>query len=284
MGRNLDPFFDDLKRGIRGGGFNDGTTASPLSLFQTQYDPTTLSVDFGFRMAAVPEPATILLALIAGIAAAGGRLVRTNRRNRNGLLLLMGVLTWTAAAPETARAQYTLTTLAAFGNTNGATPYCDLTADANGNLYGTNLIGNVFKIDTVSYALTTLANVNSIGAVLPYAGLISDAAGNLYGTTYGGGIYDGMYGRGVVFKVAVGTHEISTMASFNGDNGQNPYCKLIADSNGNLYGTTFAGGASNLGTVFKVSAGMHTIETLATFDGDNGAKPIAGLVADANGN
>ena len=174
--------------------------------------------------------------------------------------------------------------MAAFGNTNGATPYCDLTADANGNLYGTNLIGNVFKIDTVSYALTTLANVNSIGAVLPYAGLISDAAGNLYGTTYGGGIYDGMYGRGVVFKVAVGTHEISTMASFNGDNGQNPYCKLIADSNGNLYGTTFAGGASNLGTVFKVSAGMHTIETLATFDGDNGAKPIAGLVADANGN
>lgn len=38
-----------------------------------------------------------------------------------------------------------------------------------------------------------------------------------------------------------------------------------------LLGTTMAGGASNLGTVFELAAGSSTITTLASFNGANGA-------------
>ena len=49
-----------------------------------------------------------------------------------------------------------------------------------------------------------------------------DGSGNLFGTTYtGGGDSDG-----TVFKVAAVNHAITTLASFNGANGQSPLCTL----------------------------------------------------------
>ena len=59
---------------------------------------------------------------------------------------------------------------------------------------------------------------------------------------------------------------------------------LERDLGGNLYGTTALGGANDLGTVFELAAGSHTITTLATFDGANGAHPFTGLVRDLRGN
>src|SRR5439155_323190 len=53
---------------------------------------------------------------------------------------------------------------------------------------------------------------------------------------------------------------------------------------GNLYGTTFTGGASNDGTVFKLASGSTSITTLASFNGANAANPIAGVIVDASGN
>src|SRR5262249_22549258 len=43
-------------RGIRCGGFNDGTSISPISGFRKSQDPDRLSIDVGFRIAGVPEP------------------------------------------------------------------------------------------------------------------------------------------------------------------------------------------------------------------------------------
>jgi uncharacterized repeat protein (TIGR03803 family) len=60
---------------------------------------------------------------------------------------------------------------------------------------------------------------------------------------------------------------------------------LIADSAGNLYGTTTQGGASGNGVVFKLSpGGTETVLYSFTGGSSDGAFPIAGLLADGAGN
>ena len=82
-----------------------------------------------------------------------------------------------------------------------------------------------------------------------------------------------------------GTHTLTPLATFNGANGASPEAGLIADPSGNLYGTTYVGGANGYGTVFEVANDAnHTLTTLATFNDTNGADPLAGLIADASGN
>jgi uncharacterized repeat protein (TIGR03803 family) len=67
--------------------------------------------------------------------------------------------------------------------------------------------------------------------------------------------------------------------------GLNPYGAPVMDSEGNFYGTTFFGGASGSGTVFKVSPdGTETVlySFLAgTLDGND---PAAGVIMDKQGN
>ena len=75
------------------------------------------------------------------------------------------------------------------------------------------------------YTLTTLATFNGANGASPVAGLIIDPAGNLYGTTTLGGdlTLNGGYGLGTVFKVAAdGSHTLTTLATFNGANGETP--------------------------------------------------------------
>lgn len=79
--------------------------------------------------------------------------------------------------------------------------------------------------------------------------LTVDAAGNLFGTTSAGGA-DGL---GSVFEIASGSGVMTTLLDFNGTNGATPLAGLTADAFGNLLGTTSAGGANNLGTVFEVT-------------------------------
>src|SRR5258706_12213817 len=77
--------------------------------------------------------------------------------------------------------------------------------------------------------------------------------------------------------------ELTKVVSFNGTNGSSPEAGLLEGSDGNFYGTTSAGGASNKGTVFKVTpAGELT--TLVSFNGSNGSNPQAGLVEGSDGN
>ena len=85
---------------------------------------------------------------------------------------------------------------------------------------------------------------------------------------------------------------LTTIANFTGTGGaapgNNPQAALIADASGNLFGTTYIGGTSNLGTVFeipKTGGGYGSLLVLATFTGTaNGANPLSGLTADASGN
>ena len=75
----------------------------------------------------------------------------------------------------------------------------------------------------------------------------------------------------------------TVLHSFAGSAGSIPAAALIADSAGNLYGTTFYGG-SGCGVVFKLSpSGTETV--LYSFTGgSDGRLPVAGLIADRAGN
>lgn len=78
---------------------------------------------------------------------------------------------------------------------------------------------------------------------------------------------------------------LTTLVSFNGGNGSEPWCALVQGADRNFYGTTSFGGASGGGTVFKMSP-AGTITTLYSFGptNANGAQtPQAGLTFGADG-
>lgn len=130
----------------------------------------------------------------------------------------------------------------------------------------------------------------------PNGGIISDAAGNLYGTTFSGGNLSACngIGCGVVFKLSpnsTGWTE-TVLHTFSGRDGANPASALIFDADGNLYGTTSAGGTltcygAGCGVVYKLSPhiGGWTQRVLYNFGGGtDGFAPYYQLVADAAGN
>ncbi len=216
-------------------------------------------------------------------------------RTASTALTLAVVLVFGVVTTQSAQAQ-TFTDLYSFrGSPDGANPYgAGLIRDAAGNLYGTTENGGpsgegvVFKVDahdteSVLYSFTGVADGGH-----PEAGLIRDAAGTLYGTTpYGGNVnYCYPSGCGTVFKVDTGGTE-TVLHSFTGTtDGASPLGGLIRDDKGPLYGTTEAGGPSNVGTVFKVSkSGTETVLHTFTRGSSDGAYPIyTSLLTDPDGN
>src|SRR6185437_9401206 len=119
----------------------------------------------------------------------------------------------------------------------------------------------------------------------PYAGVTRDAAGNLYGTTYSDGNFNCPNGGcGVVYKIDPQGNEIPLYSFTGTPDGANPVAGVVADTKGNLYGTTKFGGAKGYGTVYEVSpSGAEKI--LVSFTGGaDGGIPNGGLVMDKGGN
>lgn len=83
----------------------------------------------------------------------------------------------------------------------------------------------------------------------------------------------------------VGVKSGSTSQFALGD-GSYPYAGVVQGKDGNLYGTTFSGGANNAGTVYKFSPGSSSPTTIYSFGANNtdGAAPFASLVAGKDGN
>jgi uncharacterized repeat protein (TIGR03803 family)/YD repeat-containing protein len=64
----------------------------------------------------------------------------------------------------------------------------------------------------------------------------------------------------------------SNLYTFNGSDGANPFAGLLQASNGNFYGTTYAGGSSNQGSIYQLTPG-GVLTVLHSFNGTNGLKP-----------
>jgi uncharacterized repeat protein (TIGR03803 family) len=172
--------------------------------------------------------------------------------------------------------------------------------DALGNLYGTTSdggagfcnsgFGTVYELDTAGN-LTVLHTFDGEDGANPNSLLLLDSQGNLYGTTQNGGIGCGL-GCGTVFKLLPqpgGIWSETVLYDFCSlsacADGESPTVGPLAmDSLGNIYGTTFFGGAEDDGVVFKLDAsGKETVLHNFTSAAD-GANPLAGLAIDNSGN
>jgi len=178
-----------------------------------------------------------------------------------------------------------------------------LVFDPAGHLYGTTNqgggakpcragCGTVFKltpngkgkwIETVLYRFQ-----GTTDGALPYGGLAIDQDGSLYGTTNFGGdlTCNGGTSCGTVFKIDQNGSEtvLHSFTSVNAD-GMFPLAGLVFGPGHNLYGTTYAGGAFNQGTVFKISE-RGRVTTLHSFQGSpqDGQGPEAPISFDKAGN
>jgi hypothetical protein len=194
---------------------------------------------------------------------------------------------------------------------DGSEPAKNLTMQ-NGNIYGTTAIGGT-GVNCTSGCGTFFEFVQSNGVwtenilysfdsaavgYFPFGGVIFDPAGNVYGTARQGGdvCAVSIYGTcGTVFELSPpqvsGNPWTATMlyTFTGGQDGGSPYCALVRDTAGNLYGTNPVGGIRNKstskGTVFElsppaISGGAWTETTLHKFGTTNGdgTTPLAGLL------
>jgi uncharacterized repeat protein (TIGR03803 family) len=104
-----------------------------------------------------------------------------------------------------------------------------------------------------------------------------DTNGDFYGTATG----QGANNAGTVFRVTT-NGVLTTLVSFNNDNGTFPGDGLTVGADGNFYGTTAGGGSNGSGTVFRITPG-GSLTTLFTFSDTNGANPFGGLVQGNDG-
>jgi uncharacterized repeat protein (TIGR03803 family) len=182
----------------------------------------------------------------------------------------------------------TLTTLHSFNNTtDGYYPYAGLVQGNTGAFFGTTTggpgadFGTVFKI-TSSGTYTLLHSFIDTDGWEPEGALIQAASGKFYGTTVRGGAS----GLGEVFTITSGgtfnlLHSFATVSE-----GYEPVAGLIQASDGNFYGTTFAGGSFGEGNIFEITSG-GTVTTLHSFSGGDGGtdgqQPFGGLVQHTSG-
>ena len=139
--------------------------------------------------------------------------------------------------------------------------------------------GTVFKINRDG-GFTLLHAFGGTDGENPNPGLVLDTFNNAYGTTQ----YGGAYGSGVVFKVTSAGDESVEYSFDGGASGAYPNGGLVRDGEGNLYGTTYQGGAYNYGTIFKITA-LDQFTVLYSFPGGvSGANPYADLSLDQKGN
>jgi uncharacterized repeat protein (TIGR03803 family) len=201
--------------------------------------------------------------------------------------------------------------------TDGANPVAGLVQATNGDFYGTtvlggaNLEGTIFKI-TPRGKLTTVysfcAQDGCADGAEPVAGLVQAANGDFYGTTLRGGANNTCYGDygavgagcGTVFKITP-SGKLTSLYSFcplNGCiDGANPQAALVQATNGDFYGTTFYGGASDAcsngyegesegcGTVFKItpSGKLTSLYSFCTEFGCPDGEIPTGLIQATNG-
>jgi uncharacterized protein (TIGR03437 family) len=172
-----------------------------------------------------------------------------------------------------------LTTLHLFNGTDGRRPNLGLFQAADGNFYGTTDGSTIFEI-TPGGTLTTLYTFESDG---PPESLMQAVDGNFYGTTSNGGGADcSSKNCGTLFQFTP-TGTLTTVYSFGATarDAANPNPPIQA-SDGNLYGTTFYGGANQDGTFYKVSLPALDVPAIASSGGVlNGASFQPGIAADS---
>ena len=185
----------------------------------------------------------------------------------------------------------------------GAEPRAGVVFDAAGNLYGTtyeggnNLYcngygcGSVFELVRPTsgkhWRFVSLVDFDGSNGALLRAGLTINASGTLFGAT----LYGGTYNDGTVFSMTEesGRWQLQTLYNFGGLDGLQPAGTLALDEAGNIYGTTYEGGAFDWGEVFQLVPGgdgwtENVIYNFTVSGKRFGASPLDGVLLDEAGN
>lgn len=96
---------------------------------------------------------------------------------------------------------------------------------------------------------------------------------------------------GVFFLLAMAAvtssaQTFTVLHSFDGTDGSQPSGPVLQASDGDLYGTTFAGGTANDGTVFEMSlsGSLTTLQSFVPLSLSSGSEPYSGLIQGHDGN
>ena len=182
--------------------------------------------------------------------------------------------------------------LHSFSAGEGQSPECALIEASDGMLYGTARIGGaglnfgtVFTLAKDGNAFAVLHSfTNGLGdGSAPYASLLEASDGKLFGTTSSGGAGT----NGTIFKLQKNGegYEIVHHFAANRLEGVSPRAALLSDSNGILYGTTFAGGISNKGAIFRLNqdgTGFTVLHHFGSYASD-ASSPLGSLVEGNDG-
>ncbi len=153
-----------------------------------------------------------------------------------------------------------------------------LIVDSSGNLFGVTFAGGaygqgvLYRLAAGTWKETTLHNfcaeANCADGAQGVGRLIMDSAGDLFGVTANGG--SGSHcgvtlGCGVAFERPPGgpyTVIYDFCTRKNCKDGYDPSAGLVMDTSGNLFGTTYLGGAGMGGTIFSLSLGTAWTESV----------------------
>jgi uncharacterized repeat protein (TIGR03803 family) len=178
------------------------------------------------------------------------------------------------------------------GGNDGGEPEAGLIQANGGFFYGTtfgggaNFRGTVFQMSSTG-ALTNLYSFTGVtDGEFPEASLLEVSDGIFCGTTSDGQAA-GQYGT--VYQISAAGAQSNLYSFTNGFTGAFPAAALARGSDGNFYGTTFAGGTDDFnsqgyGTIFKITSGGMLTSLYSFTNGVDGSNPEAGLVQGGDGN
>lgn len=179
---------------------------------------------------------------------------------------------------------------------DGYQPMGGVVQGNDGALYGMTFFGGTNNFGTI-YRVTTNGTYTSLHSFAggfyygnadghaPYGSLVVGPDGNLYGTASEGGT--NTCACGVVFRISPNGNYQTIYSFHDYPDGANPEAGLVLGSDGNFYGTTYAGGSPNFatyGTIFRISPTAQ-YASLYAFGSEIGqGEPVAPLVQGSDGN
>ncbi len=206
------------------------------------------------------------------------------------------------------------------GCSDGSAPVNALVFDPQGNLYGTvvsggsTVYGGVFELSPAGggswteQLIATFCPGPSCANGYGPKGLASDAHGNLFGDTAFGG--NNGSNRGTVFELTPAgsgqwtynvIYAFCPMENCSDQGGGEPLVGVVLDAQGNVYGTTGAGGLYSHGAVYELSPAPLIVTTTvlktapnpsnvgeavtmtATVTAQNGSLPTGTVIFESNG-
>ncbi|HMC29025.1 MAG TPA: choice-of-anchor tandem repeat GloVer-containing protein, partial [Verrucomicrobiae bacterium] len=170
--------------------------------------------------------------------------------------------------------------------TNGYSPKGRVVDGSDGALYGTSAFGGsqgagtVFRLSFDGSALAILHSFLGTDGRFPLE-IVEASDGSLYGVAADGGSHD----EGTIFKVAKDGSNFKVLHNFGDtpNDAASLYAGVVEGSDGALYGASYEGGFTFMGTIFRITKDGADYRILRSFSEEDGDCPYAGLANGSGG-